>query len=157
MKRIFCLIIVLLSLSCSKGTEPVIVEFRLAQLQPEEGLLEKPFERTGETFYLHEEVLIGNADIAAADALLWQGRHVIDLTFTEPGKEKLARLTRDHLQERVGMLVDGRLVSAPIINAPILEGRALIEGDFTEEEARRIAKGIMSGLPRRSSENRTTS
>ena len=34
------------------------------------------------------------------------------------------------------------LVSAPIINAPIHEGRAVIHGEFTQAEAERIATGI---------------
>jgi len=141
------LLLVLLFLHCSKGPQPMTLEFRLAQLEPGEGLTEMTFAPTGETLYLHDEVLIGNTDIASASAITWQDRQVVDLRFTAEGKEKLARLTGEHVKERVGMLVDGRLLSAPMINAPILEGRAIIDGDFSQEETLRIATGIQAGLP----------
>jgi len=33
-------------------------------------------------------------------------------------------------------------MSAPLIRAPILQGRAIITGDFTLQEAGRIAEGL---------------
>ena len=47
------------------------------------------------------------------------------------------------LPKPIGMLVDGELITAPVIRTPIREGRAVINGDFTEEEAKRIAAGIV--------------
>jgi preprotein translocase subunit SecD len=140
------LITALFFLGCSEAPRPMVLEFRLAQTEPGEGLTEMTFEPTGEKLYLHDEVLIDNADICSAEAITWQGRQVIDLRFTETGKEKLALLTGEHLKERIAMVVDGRLLSAPMINAPILEGRTLIDGAFTKEEARRIAAGIRASL-----------
>jgi preprotein translocase subunit SecD len=122
------------------------VEFHLAQTEPGEGLTEMTFEPTGEKVYLHDEVLIDHTDIASAEAIQWQGEEAIDLTFTEPGRMKLARVTGQHVTERMGMVVDGRLLSAPRINAAITQGRAVIIGALTEEEARRIAAGIQAGL-----------
>jgi preprotein translocase subunit SecD len=125
----------------------MVLEFRLVQSEPAEDLTKTTFELTGETFYLHDQVLIDNTDITAAKAITWQGRQVVDLNFSETGKEKVAQMASEHITERVGMLVDGRLVSAPTINAPILEGRAMIDGNFTEEQARHIAAGIRASLP----------
>lgn len=146
MKRSLVVILALIWLGCAKGPETVTIEFRLAEMQPQEGLTEATFEQTGEKFYLHDEVLIGSAEIATATAIIWQDHDVVDLRFTASGKEKFAQITRQHLKKRIGILVDGKLVSAPIINAPILEGRAIIQGSFTEQEAQRIAKGITAEL-----------
>ena len=140
------LITALYALHCARGPEPMAVEFRLARTEPGEGLTEMTFDPTGEKFYLDDEVLIDNRDIAAAAATEWQGEHVIELTFTEPGKEKLARVTGQNVTERMGMVVDGRLLSAPRINAAITQGRAIIIGALTEEEARRLAAGIQAAL-----------
>ena len=64
--------------------------------------------------------------------------------MTAEGKGRLAALTRLHKGERLGMIVDGVLVTAPVIRAAITEGRALVTGHFSEEEARRIAAGVMA-------------
>ncbi len=146
MKTVTVLIVLLALLGCAKAPEQVTIEFRLAETEPAEGLTEMIFHRTEETFYLHDEVLISNADIASASATMWEQRPVVDLRFTEAGTQKLAKLTTENVKKRVGMLVDGTLASAPVINAPILEGRAIIDGDFSEKEARRIAAGIVSTL-----------
>jgi preprotein translocase subunit SecD len=149
MKRFLVAIMALIWMGCAEGPEMVTIEFRLAEIQPQEGLTETTFDLTGESFYLHDEVLISNDDIAAAEAIVWQGQDVVDLKFTESGREKLAQITRQHIKKRMGMLVDGKLVSAPIIQAPILEGRAVIAGNFTQQEARRVARGITAGSPAR--------
>ena len=143
---VLVLSVALLTVYCSEQPEPMALEFRLAQTEPGEGLTEMIFEPTGELLYLHDEVLIDNNDISSAEAVEWEGEHAVDLTFTEPGTEKLARVTGQHVTERMGMVVGGRLLSAPRINAAITQGRAVIAGAFTREEARRIAAGIQAGL-----------
>jgi len=140
------LITALCALHCSQESRPMALEFRLAQTEPGEGLIEMTFDPTGEKLYLHDEVLIDNTDLSAAKAVEWEGEYAVDLTFTEPGREKLAMVTGQHVTERMGMVVDGRLLSAPRINAAITQGRAVIVGAFTEQEARRIAAGIQAGL-----------
>ena len=45
--------------------------------------------------------------------------------------------------KRAAILVDGRLTAAPVIRAPILKGVAIIQGNFSEEEAQEIAAGIV--------------
>ena len=132
-----------LLLACAVcGTPDVIVEFRLAETEPAEGLAELVLPKSGEAFYLHPDVAIGNADIASASVIKWGGGPVVELVLTPKGSEKLAAVTEKNVTKRMGMLVDGRLVSAPIINAPIRGGRAILQGDFSEEEALRIAQAL---------------
>jgi preprotein translocase subunit SecD len=147
MKKFLSVIIVFLTLLACTGApqqpEKATLEIRLAASEPGEGLTGAIFEPTGETFYLHPEVMLTNADIAAASVSQWEDRPVVDLTLTETGKEKFAEFTRANIGKRAAILVDGKLVAAPIIKAPILQGRALINGIFSEEEAKRIAEGLM--------------
>ena len=94
-------------------------------------------------FYLHPEVILANEDIASTSVTHWEDRPAVDVILTEAGKEKFAEFTGANIGKRAAILVDGKLVTAPIIRAPILQGRALINGDFTEQEAKRIAEGLM--------------
>jgi preprotein translocase subunit SecD len=55
---------------------------------------------------------------------------------------KLAHLTKSHVGESVAIMLDGRATAIPKIMAEIAGGRALVQGNFTEEEARSIAQGI---------------
>ena len=145
MRRIVGLVSILLITSCAcppKKPVPVMLEFRLAEKASGGGLTEMVFEPTGEIFYLHEEVLLGNADIASAEIVMGERGPQVQVTMTFSGKEKWAQVTGERIGKHIAMLVDGVLTSVPMINAPIVKGVAIISGLFTESEARRIAEGL---------------
>ncbi|GEM_PF-2518977 len=137
-----CGVALFLFLMLSGCGKDVCIEFRLAGEEAGEGLTEFVLQESGRAFYVHDEVVLSNADVAAAKVSGWQGERVVELTLTEGGRRTFAEVTTDHVKERMGILVDGRLVSAPVINAPILGGRAIIAGNFTEQEAERIAETL---------------
>lgn len=124
------------------ASNQVALEFRLAAEESSPGLEEMVFEPTGEHFYLHHEVLLNQADVDSAAAVWREERWEVELFFTPEGAQKFAELTEQNLGRRCGMVLDGKLLSAPRIMAPIKSGRALITSDFTEAEARRIAQGM---------------
>jgi preprotein translocase subunit SecD len=102
-------------------------------------------EGTGEALYLAPEVVLTNADVRRSRPQVTSvGGNGITVELTDEGGEKLARLTREDLNKRVAILLDGRLVMAPIIRSEIPGGVALIEGDFTKKEARDLASGIQA-------------
>jgi preprotein translocase subunit SecD len=137
--------VVLMALMCFCGQRdrPVLLAFHLAETQPSEGLKRMAVQGVGETFFLHPRAEITNADVAAATVGESHGHPVVELLLTRTGREKLARLTQENVGKRVGMLVDGKLVAAPVIRAPIIQGRAIIDGNFSETEARRVAENIV--------------
>jgi preprotein translocase subunit SecD len=66
----------------------------------------------------------------------------IEIAFTEAGRKKFAGITKDNVGRVLGIVVGGRLISAPVIRTWIPVGRASIVGSFSLEEAERVAKGI---------------
>jgi len=128
--------------SCSTD-ETVTVEFRIAEVEPALGLTEMTISGIDEKVYLHDEVLLTNADIDTAFVSMRNERPAVDVFFTDSARGEFAAITRGNMGKRMGIVVDGELVSAPVIRSPILQGRAIIMGDFTTEEAERIAEGIM--------------
>jgi preprotein translocase subunit SecD len=132
-----------LLLACAVcGAPRVAVEFRLAETEPGEGLTELTLHESGDVFYLHADAAIHDDDIASASVTKHGGRSAVEVVLTAEGSKKLAAVTERNVKRRMGMVVDGRLVSAPIINAPITGGRAILQGDFSDEEALRIAQGL---------------
>ena len=67
---------------------------------------------------------------------------VISINFTEEGKYKWSKITGENIGKNVAILIDQKLVTAPIIRARIDQGKAIINGGFTKEEAEIIAEGI---------------
>jgi preprotein translocase subunit SecD len=94
--------------------------------------------------WISPEVALSNRDIARAYVdRTPEGKPGVGILLTEEGALKLARLTKSHIGENVAIILDGRVMSVPKIMAEITEGRAIIHGEFTEEAAGSLAKGIM--------------
>jgi preprotein translocase subunit SecD len=127
--------------ACSEP-DKVTLEFRIAEEEPAPGLTEMVFSPTGESFYLHSEVLADQSDVDSATVTIQNERPDVELVLTREGAKKFEELTGNNIGKRCGMVLNGQLVSAPIIRATISTGRAIIVSDFTADEAQRIAKGL---------------
>jgi preprotein translocase subunit SecD len=146
MKPIVVIFIGLCLISCSsiqQENSTVPVEFRLAEFRPDKDLTETTIAGSDRKFYLYPEVLISNADIAAASVVEGASRPQIEIIFTAEGKEKFTRLTEENLDKPLGIILDGELISTPIIKSAITGGIVVLEGKFTQEEAERLANGMV--------------
>ena len=74
-------------------------------------------------------------------------QYVVSLTFTEEGKQAFADATTDadSKGETIGIYYDGRFVSVPRVDEPILGGQAQISGQESFEEADTLASTIRIG------------
>ena len=128
-------------LACSDN-EKFTLEFRIAEEKSIADLTEILFEPTGEIFYLHNKVLINQYDIESASVVNQEGRPAVELILTSEGAKKFEELTAQHVGKLCGMVLNGKLLSAPIIRDTISGGRVIISGIFTESEAEDIANGL---------------
>jgi len=147
MRIVVILLAALTAAGCGGSTresDSVSLQMKLAEDKPAGGLSEITMTAWGrtETFYLHDEVLIDNGDVEAASLTMWGDNPAVEVLFTREGGEKVARVTKENIGKRMAIIVGGRLVSAPVIRDEVSGGRAVINGDFTEEEAKRLAEGI---------------
>jgi preprotein translocase subunit SecD len=120
----------------------VRLELRRAEAEPAEGLTEATVAGTTKKVYLHKEADATNEDVAGARATEdIRGRPSIEITFTEAGAKKMARLCEQHHKRPLAIVVDGKVISAPIVYGKF-STKAEITGMFTKEEAERIVKAI---------------
>lgn len=115
-------------------------EVRLAEDSPAPGLREVVVS-AGRRIYLGEEAVVTNSDIASAR--LVEGRTFsVAITFTAEGAAKISRARGGHVGKPLAILIDGKVVMAPVVRAAITTS-AVISGDFTRAEAERIVSGIV--------------
>jgi acyl carrier protein len=72
----------------------------------------------------------------------------INIEFTDDGSKAFAAITKTNLNRQLAIILEGRLFSAPKILAEITGGQAIINGDFTKEEAKTLARKINEQLKR---------
>ena len=70
---------------------------------------------------------------------------VVSITFDQQGGAKFAKLTTENVNRPFAIILDGKVLSAPNINEPILGGSAQISGSFTVETANQLAIALRSG------------
>lgn len=118
-------------------------EVRLAEEQPGPGLREAPVGTSQRIVYLHDEVIVSNADVASAvvEPGSLQDRFEVVFRLGAPGAARLRAATRRHLGRPLALLIDGYVIVAPTVRTEVGES-ARLSGAFTRDEAARIVRGV---------------
>lgn len=145
--RILCILWVALWLVACSSHQPLAakarIEFRPGTYTKQVGWTEMVVKESQQTIYLSEATIISTQDIASAEATFTeQGMPVVGVTLTAAGKEKFAQATERYLNQPIGVVVNGELLSAPVIREKITGGLAMISGIATAQEAKAIADGL---------------
>ncbi len=69
----------------------------------------------------------------------------VSLDFNNKGGKIFEEITRKNVGKKVGIFLDGELISAPNVNEAIAGGKAVIEGKFTVDEAKKLAQRLNAG------------
>jgi SecD-like export protein len=118
-------------------------EVRLAEDRPAAGLREARIAGSDRVVYLHQEIIVANGDIAQSSVVPGDtpSRFGVGVQFNASGAQKMRQATASHVGRPVAILIDGEVVTAPVLRSPISTS-AVISGDYTKAEAERIANGI---------------
>ena len=73
------------------------------------------------------------------------GRPDINITFDSAGARRFGRTTQENVGKPFAIILDGKALSAPVIESPILGGNAQITGSFTVQSANDLAVSLKSG------------
>jgi beta-lactamase regulating signal transducer with metallopeptidase domain len=96
-----------------------------------------------ESLYVAKTVLLDQTAIQSARlSKNLQGNSVIEISLTDAGRKQFAEITRQHIHQRLAMVIDGKLWMAPTIQTEITEGIAQVTGSFSEEEATTLVAKI---------------
>ncbi len=69
----------------------------------------------------------------------------VSIQFNEEGAKLFEEITDRNVGKRVAIFVGGDLISAPRVNEKIAGGSAQITGDFTNDEAKALARDLNTG------------
>lgn len=69
----------------------------------------------------------------------------VSLQFNDEGSKLFEELTRKNIGKRIGIFLDGNVISAPNVNQAISGGQAVISGGFNITEAKLLAQRLNAG------------
>ena len=92
-------------------------------------------------------VILTGADLANSSAVIDNstGQNVVTLEFTEEGTDKFASATSRLVGKEISIYLDGVLLQNPVVNGPILDGNAQIQGGFATFEAAANIAALLRG------------
>ena len=91
-------------------------------------------------------VLSGNNLISAQPSFDNQNNQTtVNISLDRAGAKKFARVTQNNVGKRLAIILDNKIISAPVIQEAILGGNSVITGNFTFQSATDLALLLRSG------------
>jgi preprotein translocase subunit SecD len=135
-------------------TEPIIQrqgERRIIVELPGIKEPEKAIEMLGKTALLEFQdesgiTVMTGKDLKDAKAEIGQNKNsVVALEFSDQGSKLFADLTTKNVGKHISILLDKKVLTSPVVNEPIPNGKAVITGSRSIEEAQNLAILLRSG------------
>lgn len=73
------------------------------------------------------------------------GEPIIALQFNKQGAEKFEKLTEKNIGKPLAIVLDGQIITSPIVQQKITGGNAVITGNFSLEQAKKLTVQLNSG------------
>lgn len=74
-----------------------------------------------------------------------KGEPQVLLVFNKQGKELFAQITKKNLKKPLAIFLDDSLLTAPVVQSEIRDGRAVISGSFSTQDAQQLASTLSAG------------
>ncbi len=102
--------------------------------------------QSGPTAYLlHRRVMVGGDMLTDAQATFQDNQPVVSFKFDAAGARRFGDATRENVGKPFAIVLDNKVISAPIIKEPILGGSGIISGSFTVQSASDLALLLRAG------------
>ena len=101
----------------------------------------------GQKYLIEKRVLVSGADLTDAQPGFDQrnSEPIVSFRFNSSGARKFAEATRQNVGKPFAIILDNKVISAPVIREPILGGSGQISGNFTVQQANDLAILLRAG------------
>ncbi|MFT6558662.1 protein translocase subunit SecD [Sneathiella sp.] len=114
--------------------------------RPPAGSKRLPAMEAGEPDYvIKNRVMVSGENLEDAQATFQQGQPVVSIRFNGLGGKQFGKVTSENVGRPFAIVLDGKVISAPRINEPILGGSAVISGGFNIQGAQDLALLLRAG------------
>jgi preprotein translocase subunit SecD len=98
------------------------------------------------SYVIRKRVMVsGDSLVDAATTRDQRGQWAVSFRFDSSGARKFGEVTTENVNRPFAIVLDGRVISAPVIREPIVGGTGQITGNFTVEEANDLSLLLRAG------------
>ena len=98
-------------------------------------------------YVIKKQVLVSGGDLTDAQPGFDQrsGEPIVSFRFNTAGSRKFAQATSENVGQPFAIVLDNKVISAPVIQEPITGGQGQISGSFTVQQANDLAILLRAG------------
>ena len=97
------------------------------------------------SYVVRKRVMVGGDTLTDAQATFQNNEPVVSFKFDSIGGKKFGDATRENVGKPFAIVLDNKVISAPVIREPILGGSGIISGSFTVQSASDLALLLRAG------------
>jgi preprotein translocase subunit SecD len=104
-------------------------------------------EAPNQPYVVKKQVLVSGGDLIDAQPGFDQrtGQPIVSFRFNTSGSRKFAQATTENVKQPFAIVLDNKVISAPVIQEPITGGSGQISGNFTVQQANDLAILLRAG------------
>src|SRR5579859_1159263 len=126
--------------------EAVTLDQARKSLPPGDEILQAADTRSGSTAYvIKKKIMVGGDTLVDAQVQFQNTDPVVAFRFDSAGARRFGDATRDNVGKRFAIVLDNKVISAPVIKEAILGGSGVISGSFTVQSAGDLALLLRAG------------
>ncbi|HUH84027.1 MAG TPA: protein translocase subunit SecD, partial [Stellaceae bacterium] len=99
----------------------------------------------GTPIVVQKRVMVSGENLTDAHVTFQQGAPVVAFRFDQVGARRFGDVTSKNIGHLFAIVLDGKVISAPVIRSAITGGQGVIEGGFTTESANELALLLRAG------------
>ena len=96
-------------------------------------------------YLVRKRVMVSGDTLVDAQPTVQDAQPVVSFRFDAVGARRFGDTTRRNVGRPFAIVLDGKVISAPVIREPILGGSGIISGNFTVQSARDLALLLRAG------------
>jgi preprotein translocase subunit SecD len=102
-------------------------------------------DQPGQKIAVQRRIMVSGDTLVDAQPSFSEGQPVVSFRFDNIGGKRFGEATRQNVGRLFAIVLDNKVISAPVIREPILGGSGIISGNFTVESAKDLALLLRAG------------
>jgi len=99
----------------------------------------------GRSYVIQKRTMVSGDTLIDAQPSFQEGMPVVSFKFNSQGGQKFAEATKKNVGHLFAIVLDDKVISAPVIREPITGGSGVISGNFTVQSAQDLALLLRAG------------
>jgi preprotein translocase subunit SecD len=125
--------------------EPGVSASNPRDLPPGTMLVPGGGENEGQMFVVRRRVEVSGERLVDSQPSFQDGQPVVSFRFDTAGGRRFGQVTSANVGQRLAIILDDKVISAPVLEGPIVGGSGIIRGNFTTQTANDLALLLRAG------------